>query len=281
MAAAKNGCIRCPQIKIYLNNMVLNFLKSLVVNPLTRGMSLDAPETTPRRLRIIQQKPFLKKFYHHCYGALGNSLPLDVDGPVLELGSGGGFLKEYIPGLMTSEILQIPGVDIILDGHKLPFKRASLRGIVMFDVFHHLADVETFLTAAANCVRPGGAIVMIEPWNTAWSRLIFQYLHHEPFQPDVSEWQFSGGGPLSMANQALPWIVFKRDLKKFKRRCSRWHLAEIELNYPFCYLLSGGLAYRSFMPGFLFGFWRSVENGLKPWMHHWAMFARIVLLRSR
>jgi hypothetical protein len=122
---------------------------------------------------------------------------------------------------------------------------------------------------------------MIEPWNTAWSRLIFKYLHHEPFQPDVSEWQFPGGGPLSMANQALPWIVFKRDLKKFERLCARWHLAEIELNYPFCYLLSGGLAYRSFMPGVLFGFWRTVESCLKPWMHHWAMFARIVLLRSR
>ena len=261
--------------------MLRNTLKTLAVHPLTRGMSLDAPETTTRRLRIIQQKPFLRKFYHQCYRALGNSMPADVAGPVLELGSGGGFLREYIPGLMTSEILQIPGVDIILDGQKLPFAKAALRGIVMFDVFHHLPDVKSFLNAAAVCVKPGGAIVMMEPWNSAWSRLIFRHLHHEPFLPDAPDWHFAGGGPLSMANQALPWIVFKRDRQKFNHQCPQWHLREIKPNYPFCYLLSGGLAYRSFMPGFLFGFWRSIENCLKPWMQHWAMFAKIVLIRSR
>ncbi len=261
--------------------MGLKILKSMAAHPLTRGMNLDAPETTILRLRIIQAKPFLKKFYHHCYLALEKSLPVDVDGPVLELGSGGGFLKEYIPKLMTSEILQIPGVDIILDGQRLPFKRAALRAIVMVDVFHHLPDVRLFLNQATACVKPGGGIVMIEPWNTAWSRLIFRCLHHEPFRPDSPEWHFPGGGPLSTANQALPWIVFKRDRKKFEAQYPQWQIGEIKLRHPFGYLLSGGLAYRSFMPGFLFGFWRAVEKCLHPWMHTWAMFAKIVLLRNR
>ena len=260
--------------------MLLKFLKSLAVHPLTRGMELDSPETTIQRLKIIQEKAFLKKFYHQCYLGLAKSLPTDVGGPVLELGSGGGFLKECIPDLTTSEILPIPGVDLRLDGQKLPFKRAALRGIVMFDVFHHLPDVNSFLTEAADCVKPGGAIVMLEPWNTAWSRLIFRSLHHEPFLPDSPDWHFSGGGPLSMANQALPWIVFKRDQEKFIQQCPQWQIEEIKLDYPFCYLLSGGLAYRSLMPGFLFGAWRAVENCLQPWMHTWAMFAKVVLLRN-
>lgn len=208
-------------------------------------------------------------------------MPADVGGPFLELGSGGGFLKEYMPDLITSEILQISDVDIILDGHRLPFKKAALRGIVMFDVFHHLADVKSFFSAAADCVKPGGTIVMMEPWNTAWSRRIFQHLHHEPFLPDATDWHFPDGGPLSMSNQALPWIVFERDRREFERQCPQWQLHEITPDYPFCYLLSGGLAYRSFMPGFLFEFWRSVEAILTPWMRHWAMFAKIVLVRNR
>jgi SAM-dependent methyltransferase len=261
--------------------MLQSTLKSLVAHPLTRGMDLDSPETTRQRLRIIQEKPFLRKFYHHSYLDLRKSLPVEVDGPVLELGSGGGFLKNYIPNLMTSEILPIPGIDILLDGQRLPFKKGCLRAIVMFDVFHHLPDVRAFLSAAADCVKPGGAIVMLEPWNTAWSRLILRHLHHEPFQPDVSVWQLSDGGPLSMANQALPWIVFKRDQKKMKQQCPQWHIGKIELKYPFSYLLSGGLAYRSFMPGFLFGFWRVIENCFQPWMQTWAMFAKIVLYRQR
>jgi SAM-dependent methyltransferase len=281
MAASENGCVCCPQIKIYLKLMLLNVLKSLAAHPLTRRMNLDSPETTIQRLRIVQEKPFLKKFYHQCYQDLGKSLPVDADGPLLELGSGGGFLKKYIPGLITSEILQIPGVDIILDGQRLPFKRAALRGIVMIDVFHHLPDVRSFLTEAADCVKPGGTIVMIEPWNTAWSRLIFRFLHHEPFRPGAQDWHFSAGGPLSIANQALPWIVFKRDQEKFKQQCPQWHIENIKLSYPFCYLLSGGLAYRSFMPGFSFGFWRTVENCLQTRMDFWAMFAKIVLIRNR
>lgn len=280
MAAFENGCVRGPTVKIYLRIMLLNFFKSLAAHPLTRGMELDAPETTIRRLRIIQAKAFLRKFYHQCYLSLAESLPVDVGGPVLELGSGGGFLKDYIPGLMTSEILPIPGVDLHLDGLKLPFQRAALRGIVMFDVFHHLPDVKSFLTAAADCIKPGGAVIMIEPWNTAWSRMIFRYLHHEPFLPESPDWHFSGGSPLSMANQALPWIVFKRDREQFHRQCPQWQIKAIELDYPFCYLLSGGLAYRSFMPGFLFGVWRAVEKGLRPWLSTWAMFAKIVLLRN-
>jgi SAM-dependent methyltransferase len=261
--------------------MLQNTLKSIATHPLTRGMDLDSPETTGLRMRIIQEKPFLRKFYHQSYLDIRNSLPVEVKGPVLELGSGGGFLKDYIPDLMTSEILPIPGVDILLDGQRLPFKRGCLRGIVMLDVFHHLPNVKSFLTAAANCVKPGGAIVMMEPWNSAWSRLIFRHLHHEPFLPDAPDWHFSNGGPLSISNQALPWIVFERDRRKFDRRCPQWQLQAIKLNYPFCYLLSGGLAYRSFMPGFLFEFWRSVENILTPWMKHWAMFAKIVLVRNR
>jgi len=39
-----------------------------------------------------------------------------------------------------------------------PLKMAALRGIVMFDVFHHLPDVKSFLTEAADCVKPGGSL---------------------------------------------------------------------------------------------------------------------------
>jgi len=81
---------------------------------------------------------FLKKIYEKWYDSVSKSLPLNITGPVLEIGSGGGFLKEFIPGLISSEIFRIPGIEITLDGEKLPFKNASLRGIVMIDVFHHI-----------------------------------------------------------------------------------------------------------------------------------------------
>lgn len=259
---------------------MLNKLKSYLVHPLARDLNIDASETAIIRKRIIREKPFLRMVYHEWYQSIINSLPRDKTGPILELGSGGGFLKDYMPGLITSEILQIDDVDIILDGQWLPFKKATLQGIVMVDVFHHMPCTKSFIADAAFCVKPGGFMIMIEPWNTQWSQLVYRYLHHEPFNPTVKNWEFSKGGPLSQANSALPWMVFERDRNKFEREFPQWLIHEKTLHTPFCYLISGGVSWRSFMPDRLFKACRKIEDLLHPWMHHLAMFAKVVLFRT-
>jgi len=119
------------------------------------------------------------------------------EGPVLELGSGSGFLGDFISDLITSDIFQIAGIDVMLDGQSLPFKEGSLRGIVMVDVLHHIPVVKSFFDKSVRCIEPGGVIVMVEPWNTRWSALIYRYLHHEPYHPETKKWDFAEGGPLS------------------------------------------------------------------------------------
>ena len=255
-------------------------IKSNLIHPLVYNLDIDTPEATIAHSCIIREKPFLKKIYEKWYSSISNSLPLNISGPVIEIGSGGGFINEIIPGLLSSEIFQIPGVDVVLDGAKLPFKNASLRGIVMIDVFHHIPCVKHFLSEAVRCVMEGGVIVMIEPWNTCWSRFVYKYLHHELFDSDIKDWNFRKGGPLSQANSALPWIVFDRDREKFIQEFPEWKIKEIELHSPFCYLLSGGVSFRSPMPGCLFRMCQRIEDALKPWMNSWAMFTKIVLLRK-
>ena len=254
-------------------------IKSLLAHPLTHGLDIDSPALTIRRSRIIQQKAFLKCFYKKCYLSIAALLPNSVNGPVLEIGSGAGFLKECIPGLLTSEILHIPGVDVICDGQKLPFRSASLRGIVMLDVLHHIPCPKLFLSTAAHCVQPGGAIVMIEPWNTRWSQFVYRHLHHEPFDQKTSGWNLPSAGPLSQANSAIPWIIFERDRKVFEQEFPDWRLKKKILHSPLNYLLSGGISYRVSLPAFLFETCSKFENLLNPWMDFWAMFATIVLIR--
>ena len=99
-------------------------------------------------------------FYKDCYQYLCSNIPMDLDGSVLEIGSGAGFLKDLLPGLITSEILDVSTVDIVLDAQTLPLKPSSLRAIVMVDVFHHLPRVKSFLKDASRCVRPGGKVIM-------------------------------------------------------------------------------------------------------------------------
>ncbi len=118
---------------------------------------------------------------------------------------------------------------------------------------------------------------MIEPWVTSWSKMIYPLFHHEPFHPNVVEWELGAGGNLSNANGALPWIIFERDHRIFKQEFSAWQIISIQPMMPFRYLVSGGVSMRALMPGFTFAGWRALEKMLSPWMVHLAMFSLIVI----
>jgi SAM-dependent methyltransferase len=261
-----------------LDVAVLNLPKAWLAHPLTRGLDLDDPRLNEQRRRIIEQKPFLRRIYEEWYTAIVEALP-PGDAPVLEIGSGAGFLRDFIPGLITSEVLPSPGVGVVLDGTRLPFGGEVLRAVVMTNVLHHLTQPRCFFAEAGRCVRRGGAIVMIEPWVSPWSRFVYGRLHHEPFNPEAQAWETPATGPLSGANGALPWILFFRDRSRFEKEFPTWAVESIRLGMPFRYLVSGGISMRNLMPPWTFRAWRRVELLMEPWMSRWAMFARITLRR--
>jgi len=253
-------------------------LKAWLAHPLTRGLEIDDPRTTHLRRQIIQEKSFLRQIYQEWYEAISTVLP-SGEGSVLELGAGAGFMKDFIPGLITSEVFFCPNSRAVLDASHLPFVARSLRGIVMTDVLHHLPRPRQFFAEATRCIRPGGVIAMVEPWVTPWSKFVYRRLHHEPFQPETLWWELPNTGPLSGANGALPWIIFARDRLKFEQEFPQWRIELIKSIMPFCYLLSGGVSLRGLVPGWSFEFWRQIENAFDRWSNQLGMFAQIVLRR--
>jgi len=253
-------------------------LKSFLVHPLTKGLNLDTPELTYLRRQIIQKKKFLHRVYEAWYRSLIISIP-EGNGAVLEIGAGAGFFKKILPDIITSECFYLFNIDLVLDASHLPFADGSLKAIAMTDVFHHLPKPRLFLLEALRCLRPGGIIVMVEPWVTSWSRFVYSKFHHEPFQPNAKQWEFKSTGPLSGANGALPWIVFCRDRKQFESEFPQLHIHSIEPMMPFSYLLSGGVSLISLQPQWTFGFWRFLESLLARWMDNCAMFSKIVLVK--
>lgn len=259
-------------------NLTKTLLRRLLAHPLTAGLQLDDPATTDRRRRIISSKPFLRAIYDEWYGILASQLP-PGGGAVLELGSGAGYCERFIPGLITSEVFDCPTVQLLVDAQQIPFGDGSLRAIVFTDVMHHMNDVRRFFLEASRCLRKGGKILMIEPWVTAWSRFVYQRLHHEPFCPGAQDWSFDSTGSLSGANVAIPWIVFVRDRNKFESEFPELVIDTIRPFLPFRYLVSGGMSMRSLMPGFTHSAWARIEAILEPHMSSLAMFAFVSLCK--
>src|SRR5207344_1773898 len=140
-------CVLCAcAVKTILTSM----LKSLLAHPLTRDLDIDDPQTTHLRQQIVQQKSFLRQIYQEWYQAISASLP-SGEGVVLELGSGAGFMGDFIPNMITSELFHCPNVRVVLDGSRLPFVARSLRAIVMTDVLHHLPQPRLFFAEATRC----------------------------------------------------------------------------------------------------------------------------------
>jgi SAM-dependent methyltransferase len=237
---------------------------------------LDDPRRTLEHREIILGKKFLKQLYIDWYQVFVKEAANFPGGKMIELGSGGGFLKELMPEVITSDILQLSNCDMIFSALDMPFEDNSISCIFMIDVFHHIPDSAAFLKEADRVLVPGGKIVMQEPASTLWGRLIYKNFHHEPFNPE-GDWTIPAEGPMSNANGALPWIVFDRDRKKFEALFPRLHIKSIRKHTPLRYLLSGGVSMKQLVPSWSFGALSFFEKLMGPFTGFFSMFQTIVV----
>lgn len=235
---------------------------------------LDSPERTIAHQKIITEKYFLRKLYEEWYHVFAGIQSKVSDGKMIELGSGGGFLKEIMPSVLCTDILELPTNDLTFSALEMPFDNQELSAIFMIDTFHHIPDSKHFLSEAKRVLRKDGMIVMIEPANSFWGRFIYKNFHHEPFDPK-GDWQIPASGPLSGANGALPWIVFERDFDKFKHDFPDFRLEEINYHTPFMYLISGGVSFKQVFPNFLYPVFRTIDKILPAISKQLSMFVTI------
>ena len=130
-----------------------------------------------RHRSVWAARPELRSVYQEFFAELLRAVQGRT--PIIELGAGPGFFKEYHPGLISTDVLPTPWVDVVCDACALPFPAQSVGAIVMLDVLHHLPRPLDFLAEACRVLVPGGLIATIEPWITPFSYLLYRYFHHE------------------------------------------------------------------------------------------------------
>jgi len=241
------------------------WLRARLERPEVRGIPHDDPRMTAIHGDIIRTRPFLRRLHLSHYRRISRALHGTPAGPVVELGSGGGFLAEVVPGVTTTDIVPAPGADGIMQAERIEAADGSLAGIVMLNVFHHLPDPAAFLREAVRALAPGGRIVMVEPAHTPLGALLYRRFSPEPYDSRAG-WGFEAGGRLSAANVPLAWIVFVRDREKFHREIPGLRVRAVALHTAFLYALSGGIWYRGPAPGWSFPLFSALERVLTPAM---------------
>jgi SAM-dependent methyltransferase len=236
----------------------------------------DDPAVALLHGEIIQNKPFLRRIYVDFYRQFRRAVPEPAEKILVELGSGGGFIKEVIDNVVTSDVLDVPDVDKVFSAVKMPFEDASVDAFFMIDVLHHIADPRAFFKEALRSLKIGGKVVMIEPANTLWSRFIYKNFHHENYDP-AGKWEIEKDRPLSVANGAIPWIIFSRDREEFCRLFPCLRIVRMHNHTPLLYLLSGGLTLRQLVPSFTYPAFKIMERILSPLKNLLGMFQTIEL----
>jgi len=97
---------------------------------------------------------------------------------VLDLGSGERRLRK---GIVNLDIMAAPSVDIIADGHELPFPDCVFDAVILQSVMEHVLEPETLLAECCRVIKPGGQI---------WVEVPFYYPIHDT--ADYYRWTLSG-----------------------------------------------------------------------------------------
>src|SRR5947207_4879921 len=108
--------------------------------------------TMTRHRAIWKVRPELREVYMRWFRRLLS----EVAGlaPMVEIGSGPGFFKEFAPGLVATDALPGPSIDVCCDAGALPFATSAVGALLMVDVLHHLPQPLEFLDEAARVLQP-------------------------------------------------------------------------------------------------------------------------------
>lgn len=243
----------------------------------TEGIKdLDNPSVTALHSGIISRKGFLKRIYTDYYREFKAAIGVLDNGSLVELGSGGGFIKQIVPGVITSDISVVEGIDLCLSGECMPFRSNVVDGLFMLNTLHHIKKPGLFLEELTRVLKSGGKAVLIDPASTLWSRFIFKTFHHEDFDPEAG-WEPKGRGRLTSANDALSWIIFVRDRQVFGGEFPELRIKRILLHTPLRYLFSGGLTLKQIVPSWSYRLVKGMEYLLTPFNKYIGMFMSVEL----
>jgi SAM-dependent methyltransferase len=209
-----------------------------------------------------RERPLLRQVYGHFYKLISGCLT-PLPGPTVELGSGIGAVKEFIPTCITTDIFPNPWLDRQENAYVLSFADSSVSNVILLDVFHHLMYPGTALKEFHRVLRLHGRVIILDPAMSLLGKLIYGLFHHEPLglQKPISWFAPDGFDPNETGYYAAQGNASKVFLgNQFRAALNLWDIARLEPLTDIAYVASGGFSKPQFYPSSLLPVIRAFEK---------------------
>jgi SAM-dependent methyltransferase len=233
---------------------------------------------------IWQQKAILRRLYaEQYYARLLNNL--SAGSHCVEIGSGPGLMAEFAPHVIRTDILHNPFVNLATDAHYLPFAIGSIDNVVGLDVLHHFNQPLAVLREVSRVLRSGGRFVLVEPYITPFSRLIYTYFHQEECDLSVQPWQehnqFEADKNAFDGNAAIPYLLLEKSGTTLQDSLPELRLIQVQKFSLITYLLSGGFKPFSLLPDWLYPPLQRAEDITEPLWRNLAALRALIIWEKR
>jgi SAM-dependent methyltransferase len=132
-----------------------------------------------QNIEFWAKKPILHTIYDEFYSIIAKNINRSIDGKIVEIGSGAGNLKKYVPNCICTDAFNNPWIDQVENAYELSFKDNEVSNIILFDVWHHLEYPTSALDEFKRVLKKQGRIIIFEPCISLLGWIVYGIFHPE------------------------------------------------------------------------------------------------------
>jgi SAM-dependent methyltransferase len=210
-----------------------------------------------------ESKPILRKIYADFHSRIAAQLPENLDGLIVELGSGVADITRTIPDCLRTDLFPNPWIDQTENAYSLSFEDGSAAALILFDVFHHLRYPGRALREFHRVLQPAGRVIIFDPGMSWLGRIVFGPLHPEPLAfKDPIVWEPAADWSpeeidyyAAQANAHRIFLEREVDLSR-----SGWKVLKVARYADISYVLSGGYSKPQLYPDRAYPLLKAVDR---------------------
>ena len=211
-----------------------------------------------------KNKKILRDIYKQFYTLINNCVDRNIQGNIVEFGSGIAKIKEVIPDCICTDIFRNPWIERTESVYITSFENNSVSNIIIFDVFHHIEFLANAFQEFKRILVKNGRVIIFDPCMSLLGMIVFGLFHHEPLgifkkinTSFVSNKIVEESG--YYAAQGNAFKIFN-NADNYPELLSGWEIIYLKNFSAISYVASGGYSKPQLFPDYLYGFMKKIDK---------------------